>query len=253
MIEGITTGYEARFDFPVQPQGPRAAYLLASLPRAGSTWLSHQLWASGCLGAPLEYLNFEPGGPYGHAAEQPDEQARLWRQALATRTSPNGVFGLKSFPGQLHHVQQSNPALVAQAVRFLLGPGSACKVVELRRRNRQAHAVSYARALLSGVWRAEQEQQGRGEPAFSAEAVDRAGRMLDQQHDGWQAMYRDLGITPLVMWFEDALSDPAGAVQQVADYLGIALDPAARVDVPGITQQAQEGARDWVRRLGEAS
>lgn len=111
MIEGITTGYEPAFDFPAQPQGPRLAYLLAAVPRAGSTWLSHQLWASGCLGAPLEYLNFKPGGLYGHAADLPHEQARLWRHALATRTSPNGVFGLKSFPGQLHHVQQFNPAL----------------------------------------------------------------------------------------------------------------------------------------------
>lgn len=251
MIEAITTGYEAQFDFPVQPQGPRQTYLLASLPRAGSTWLSHQLWASGCLGAPLEYLNFEPGGPYGHAAELPEEQAQLWRQALATRTSPNGVFGLKSFPGQLHHVQQGNPALVAQAVRLLLGPGSSRKVVELRRRDRQAHTVSYARALLSGVWRAEQEQQGRVEPEFSAEAMNRAGQMLDQQDQGWQAMYRDLGITPLVLWFEDALADAEGAVQQVADYLDVQLNPAARVAVPSITQQAQEGAQDWVRRLAE--
>lgn len=251
MIEGITTGYEAQFDFAVQPQGPRLTYLLASLPRAGSTWLSHQLWASGCLGAPLEYLNFEPGGPYGHAAEMADEQARLWRHVLASRTSPNGVFGLKCFPGQLHHIQLSNPALVAQAVRFLLGPQSSRKVVELRRRDRQAHAVSYARALLSGVWRAEQERHGREEPAFSAEAVDRAGRMLDQQDAGWQAMYRDLDIVPLVLWFEDALADAEGTVQQVADHLGVPLNPAAQVAVPAITQQAQEGARDWVRRLAE--
>lgn len=251
MIAGITTGYEAQFDFPVQPQGPRLTYLLASLPRAGSTWFSHQLWASGCLGAPLEYLNVEPGGPYGYAAELPDEQMRLWHQALTTRTSPNGVFGLKSFPGQLHHVQQGNPALVAQAVRLLLGPGSARRVVELRRRDRQAHAVSYARALLSGVWRAEQERQGREEPAFSAEAVDRAGRMLDQQDAGWQAMYRDLGIAPLALWFEDALADAEGAVEQVAGYLGVRIDPASRVAVPAISQQAQDGARYWVRKLGE--
>lgn len=249
MIEGIITGYEQQFDFPVRTGGPRLNYLLASLPRAGSTWLSHRLWASGCLGAPLEYLNFEPGGPYGHAAEVPVEQARLWSQALATRTSPNGVFGLKAFPGQLHHVQQANPALVAEAMRALLGPATARKVVELRRRNRQAHAVSYARALLSGVWRAEQERQGREEPEFSALAVERAGAMLDQQDAGWQAMYRDLGISPLVLWFEDALADPDGAVREVADYLGVSLNPAARVVVPPIIQQAQEGAQDWVRQL----
>lgn len=250
MIEGIVTGYEANFDFPTWAGLPRLPWLLASLPRAGSTWLSHELWASGCLGAPLEYLNFEPGGPWGHASDRPEEQARLWRQALASRTSPNGVFGIKAFPGQLQHVQQGNPALVAQAMRLLVGPAAPRKVVELRRRDRQAHAVSYARALLSGVWRAEQERDGRDEPAFSALAVQRAGAMLDQQQAGWQAMYADLGVVPLVLWFEDALADPAGAALQVADHLGVRLDPAARVAVPPIRQQAQEGARAWLGQLG---
>lgn len=250
MIEGFPTGYEAEFDFPGRAGPPRLPWLFASLPRAGSTWFSHELWASGCMGAPLEYLNFEPGGPWGHASDNPAEQVRLWRQALASRTSPNGVFGLKAFPGQLHHVQQGNPALVAEVMRLLLGPASPRKVVELRRRDRQAHAVSYARALLSGVWRAEQEREGREEPEFSSLAVERATAMLDQQQAGWQAMYADLGVVPLVLWFEDALADPAGALAQVADHLGVRLDPAARVVVPPIRRQAQEGARNWLGRLG---
>lgn len=250
MIEGITTGYEAKFDFPVRQGPPRLPWLLASLPRAGSTWFSHELWACGCLGAPLEYLNFEPGGPFGHAAGRPAEQLDLWHRALATRTSPNGVFGLKAFPGQLHEVQQGNPPLVAEAMRQLVGPASPRKVVELRRRDRKAHAVSYARALLSGIWRAEQERAGSTGPEFSALAVERAGAMLDQQQAGWQAMYADLGVVPLVLWFEDALADPVGAVQQVAGYLGVTLEPAARVAVPPIRQQAQEGARAWLGQLG---
>ena len=89
----------------------------------------------------------------------------------------------------------------------------------------------------------------RDEPEFSALALERAGLMLEQQQAGWQAMYADLGVVPLVLWFEDALSDPAGAVAQVADHLGVTLDPAARVAVPAIRQQAQEGARAWLGRL----
>ena len=135
-------------------------------------------------------------------------------------------------------------------MRLLLGPAAPRKVVELRRRDRQAHAVSYARALLSGVWRAEQEREGREEPEFSSLAVERAMAMLDQQQAGWQAMYADLGVVPLLLWFEDALADPAGALAQVADHLGTRLDPAARVAVPPIRRQAQDGARDWLGRLG---
>lgn len=251
MIEGITTGYEPAFDFPAQPQGPRLAYLLAAVPRAGSTWLSHQLWASGCLGAPLEYLNFKPGGLYGHAADLPHEQARLWRHALATRTSPNGVFGLKSFPGQLHHVQQFNPALWRRRC-------ASCSAQVLPERwwncaaatGRRTRCPMPARCSAAFGAPSRNGREGRNPPSRPRQWAGR-GRMLDQQHEGWQAMNRDLDIVPLVLWFEDALADPAGAVVLVADYLGVPLDLAARVEVPAIMQQAQEGALDWVRRLGE--
>ena len=68
MLHGIETGYEERYDFPERDGPPDRVYVLASLPRSGSTYLSHVLWESGCLGAPLEYLNFLPGGHYGFAA-----------------------------------------------------------------------------------------------------------------------------------------------------------------------------------------
>ena len=248
MIAGITTGYEAEFDFPMRDAPPAVTYLLASVPRSGSTWFSHVLWASGCLGAPLEYCNFEPLGPYGFAHDDPAAQFSLWRGALARRTSPNGVFGLKTFPAQLHHVQQFNPALVDEVVRFMVGPRASRKVVQLRRRDRDAHAISYARALLSGVWRQEQERAGAEEPSYSAIAVERAARMIDQQEQAWADMYRDLGIRPLLLWFEDAIADPPAAVACVADYLGVALDPAAAVDVPQIRQQSRTGARQWAEQ-----
>src|SRR5216110_813568 len=101
MLSHIETGYEGKFDFAARQQPPDLAYLLASVPRAGSTYVSHLLWRSGCLGAPLEYLNFLGEGPYGFAHGLAEKQTALWRSALHTRTSPNGVFGVKSFPLQL--------------------------------------------------------------------------------------------------------------------------------------------------------
>src|SRR3954452_13784534 len=74
MLDHIDTGYEGKFDFAPRVAGPERAYLLASLPRAGSTHFSHVLWRTGCLGALLEYLNFQPAGPYGFAAASADLQ-----------------------------------------------------------------------------------------------------------------------------------------------------------------------------------
>ncbi len=248
MIDPPVTGYEAEFDFPPHPKAPERPYLLASVPRTGSTYFSHLLWATGCLGAPLEYLNFEPAGPYGFANESPSRQLDLWQDVRRRRTSPNGVFGLKAFPLQLQVVHEQNPALVAQVMRTLFPSKSEAKVVELRRRDRTAHAVSYGRALLSGIWRSEQETQGRAEPDYSREAMDRAEQLIAQQEGAWQAMYADLRVEPLVLWYEDVLADPRTAIDAVARHLGVAIDPAAAVRVPTIERQPQAGARAWIER-----
>ena len=188
----MDTGYEAKFDFPARAAAPERPYLLATVPRSGSTYLSHVLWRTGCLGAPLEYLNFDPAGPYGHASASP----------------------------------------VAQ------------------RRDRTAHAISYARAILSGVWRQEQEHAGLAEPDYSALAIERASRMIDEQEAAWQAMFADLTLTPLTLWYEDVVADPGAAAAEVADHLGVPLEPGREVGIPEIARQSQDGARAWASKHG---
>lgn len=248
MKDGVVTGYEAEFDFPERERPPECPWLFASVPRSGSTYVSHLLWATGCLGAPLEYLNFEPSGPYGFASESPAAQGEIWRAVLAQRTSPNGVFGLKAFPLQLEGVHQANPALVAQVMRTLFPRGGQARVVQLHRRDRTAHTISYARALLSGIWRKEQEPEDRPEPEYSANAMAHAARLIEQQETTWREMFRDLRVEPLRLWYEDVLADPDATAGAVADYLGVRLDPQAAIAVPAIGRQSQAGARAWAER-----
>jgi len=246
MLDAIETGYETKFDFPPRQWLPAQAYLLASVPRTGSTYLSHLLWRSGCLGAPLEYLNFEPAGPYGHADGSPTAQAELWGRALARRTSPNGVFGLKAFPIQLQVLQAGNPDLLTEVMRTTLPGQGRSRIVQLRRRDRTAHAISYARASLSGIWRSEQEGDERDEPEYSERSMQEASRILDQAEAAWESMYRDLDLKPLVLWYEDVRDDPGAAVTAVAAHLGVTLDEAAKIDVPEIKRQAQAGSQAWL-------
>ena len=247
-LKRVDTGYEAKFDFPPRDGAPERPYLLATVPRSGSTYFSHLLWRTGCLGAPLEYLNFDPDGPYGHAHTSPAEQHRLWQSALHHRTSPNGVFGLKGFPLQFEALQQDNPALLGQVMRQILPSREASRIVYLRRRDRTAHAISYARAILSGVWRKEQEGAGRAELEYSAIAVERAARMIEEQEESWAAMFADLRITPLTIWYEDVVAEAEAAVAAVADYCDVRLDPSAVVEIPSIARQSQQGASVWAAK-----
>jgi LPS sulfotransferase NodH len=253
MLGNIETGYEGKFDFPQRTDGPERTYLLASLPRAGSTHFSHLLWKTGGLGAPLEYLNFQPGGPYGFAAQSPEMQRQLWRSVLRRRCSPNGVFGLKVFSMQLDVLQHANSILLDDVLATMLPHKGPRSVIYLRRRDRAAQAVSYARASLSGVWRKEQESADSPPADYSDEALEAAERGIAFQESVWERMFNDLGLEPLTLWHEDVLADPDPAAQQVADYLGIALDPRAAIDVPEIEKQSEGDSADWLVRFKSRS
>jgi LPS sulfotransferase NodH len=247
MLEGIETGYEERYDFPYRADPPEHAYLLATVPRTGSSFVSHLLWQSGCLGAPLEYLNFVPTGPARFAVDDPEQQAALWRSMLHVRTSPNGVFGLKCFPAQLRTLQKFNPPLFFEVMNLLFrGPGA--RVVRLRRRDGLAHAISYARALTSGVWRKEQEQPSAGGVAYADGAIDRARQMLDEQEAEWDALFAELGIAALELWYEDIIGEPEAAVCAVASHIGVELDPAAALSIYQVERQSQKDALRWRER-----
>ena len=243
------TGYEGKFDLPHRDDAPAITYMLATVPRTGSSWFSHLLWETGCLGAPLEYLNFE-AGPYVFANGAPPLQEQLWRSVQRRRTTPNGVFGFKAFPMQLEALQEVNPGLLKTVMAAVMA-GAPPRIVYLQRRDRVAHAVSYARATLSGVWRAEQEAGQSAQPEYSQDDLVGAERMIDLHQGAWEAMFRDLRLTPLRLWYEDVVADPAGAVGQVATYLGVMLDPAAAIDVPKVRKQDETHALRWAEKWAE--
>ena len=252
MLHGIETGYEGKFDFPSRAAPPERSYMLASVPRTGSTYLSHLLWRTGCLGAPLEYLNFDPAGPYFFAATSAENQSWLWESVVRRRTSPNGIFGVKCFPAQLQALQDGNPQLLQQVMSLLTGDGAGAKVVLLERADRDAHAISYARATLSGVWRREQEASGNTTVEFSQLAVERARQALDAQENAWTQMLSELRIDPLVLAYEEVVADPGAAVRAVAGYVGATLDPAAAVDIPAVERQSEADSRAWAERYAAA-
>lgn len=245
MLEGIETGYEEKYDFPERQARPERVYVFASVPRTGSTYFSHLLWQSGCLGAPLDYLNFLPSGHYAFASGAPEKQIALWRSLLHRRTSPNGVFGLKCFPTQMQELQQANPALFMEVMSTIFPGDRKSYMVRLRRRDQLAHAISYARAALSGVWREEQERLQGAKFEFSAEAVDRARELLTNEELAWDRLITMAGIAPLTVWYEDVLVEPKEAVSKVATFLGVSLDPQARVQIPEVRKQSEEDPMLW--------
>jgi LPS sulfotransferase NodH len=133
----------------------------------------------------------------------------------------------------------------------ILPKGRERKILYLRRRDRAAHIVSYARALTSGVWRKEQEGALAAAPEYSDEAVATAERFIDLQESIWERMFADLQVQPLRLFYEDVVAGPDEIVRRCADFIGVDLDPAAAVAVPEIRKQSESDAVLWAARLAE--
>jgi LPS sulfotransferase NodH len=251
-LEGIETGYEERYDFPYRSDPPAQPYMIATVPRSGSSYFSHLLWRTGCLGAPLEYLNFLPTGPARLAISDPEQQTALWRSMLHLRTSPNGVFGVKCFSLQLRELQQRNPVLLREVFATMLPRGLTTRVVVLKRRDRVAHAISYARSALSGIWRKEQEAAGGATVDYSPESVEQARAYIEEQEADWDLLLKELSIEPLTMWYEDVVKEADEAVSRVADFIGVTLESSAPIAIPMVEKQAEEDSRRWRERYASS-
>ena len=86
--------FDTTYDFPRVNSKP-AVYLIASTPRSGSHYISHLLFATKYLGAPLEYLSAANFRRWSQIAGSEDP-ARVLEEIMARRTSPNGWFGVQT-------------------------------------------------------------------------------------------------------------------------------------------------------------
>lgn len=152
---------------------------------------------------------------------------------------------------QLDQLQRSNEPLLADVLATMLPRERQRRIVYLRRRDRVAQVVSYARASLSGVWHKTQERADAAPIEYSQEALESAERGIAFQEKVWAKMFADLRIDPLELWHEDVLAAPEAAAKSVADYLGVRLDPAARIDIPAIEKQSEGDAGLWIRKYNE--
>jgi LPS sulfotransferase NodH len=122
------------------------------------------------------------------------------------------------------------------------------RVIHLRRRDRVAHAVSYARASMSGIWRKEQENSAARPIEYSIEALEAAERGIEFQEAVWEQMFGELGLEALTIWHEDVVSDGDAVVRAVADYLGVTIDPGSGVEVPPVEKQSEGDSLAWAER-----
>lgn len=233
-------GTTAAHDFPT-PTQPTMFYFVASTPRSGSTFLCHELWATGVMGAPSEYFNYQGTMLRMTARLRPGNLFEYVERLFAVRTSPNGVFGFKA------HWDQFRIVVNGGLLRFF--PALRCIYVE--RADKVAQAVSYVRAEQTGQWVS--WRPARGVPAYDHAGIGSALRRIEQEAARWQAMFARHGIEPMRISYEALATDRRAVTDEILRRFGLARDPSLRIELRRMERQSDAMNREWIERFHRES
>jgi LPS sulfotransferase NodH len=250
-------------------RGPSASCVICTTPRSGSWLLADQLLRTGIAGRPEEYFRpdwyerFASTGEvrYHHMKSHrrfvrvPAKDTRSFaafmdgvREAAATE---NGVLAVKIHWQQLERVLPSLRAHSGARARtdaeVLESWFPNARYVFLRRADKLRQAISYHRALRSGVWWSRGDRKTHRLSEHDLGEIERLRRELVEQEEQWSRFFRESGRTPLEIVYEDLARRPRAATRSVLRFLG--LDPACapRLPKPRLKRQADGLTRELVR------
>jgi LPS sulfotransferase NodH len=196
-------------------------YVIAATPRTGSTMLCDLLRRNG-LGAPREHLNPDAvasGFARALACRIPAEE---FLDTARRRDTRNGWFGTKVMPHWL-------PAAMAacepprrsksQVLRYLFPDAH---YILLRRRSIVAAAVSTTLAEKTGNW----QEPGPADVAVRPQDIHDNLVWLRECEAEWDGITADLGVRPLLVYYENLVSSPGDALAEILGHLGAARDEA---------------------------
>jgi LPS sulfotransferase NodH len=221
----------------------RDRYVIAAIPRTGSTLLAAALWGTGLAGAPGEYLNplqrrhFEKRwGPMPLAVYV----ERLERH----RTSANGVFGIK-----IHH--HHHLRWVKRLGLDLTSLVRGAKYVATWRVDRVAQAVSLEIAHQTGRWSTAQPPTRR-RPVYDEASIRRRLRFIERSEHGWEQFFAESEISPMRLTYEKLVANLEASTRAALDFLGVASAEPIDVSPPPLARQADEVNVAWVERFNSA-
>jgi len=231
--------------------------LVAATPRSGSWLLCEAMSDSGVLGSPQEWFRPDQVPTWAEDLSVPagaDFAASYLRAVGEAGSDGTGVFAAK--------LQWSHLKWLSQVVRLipsssgpLLDPDAIAehfpspRYVLLTRRDRARQAVSYLRALETGVWWELEDQPPLAPILLPSPDLQRLrwleGAIADDE-DRWRTYFRRYGIVALELYYEDVVADRALALARVADFVGVGLPGDFVLPPSRLRRQAGAQSERWL-------
>lgn len=230
--------YEPHFDFPRWDGSPRIQYMIATMPRSGSTHFCIECWKSGALGAPLEYPNLPMVNSMMKRFQCVDDIDAYWKKVKSLRTSPNGVFGYKMFMANYLVCGRSHPQLLQQI--------SPDRVVYLTRSDLLDQAISYSKAIKSNAWFSGINNSQVVE--YERAHITYCKQLLLSQQKFWEQLFSLTDAQVLRVSYEALLESPNETIEKVAKFVGTKIAAPGRLKIPGTQVQRDSTSSDWRNR-----
>jgi LPS sulfotransferase NodH len=205
---------------------PTASFLVCGTPRGGTSLLCGLLAGTGLAGRPEEYF-WRDDEPYWSERWGVSGFTDYLRAAIAQGTTPNGVFGAKVMFGYLPDLLGKLAALPGNqglGDRVLLERAffPNLRFVWIWREDVVAQAVSWSKAIQTGVWYQHDARRTAITPRFDFQQVHGLAQQAIADRDGWQRWFGAQRIEPFGVSYEALVADMAGTTRRVLAFLGIA-------------------------------
>jgi trehalose 2-sulfotransferase len=199
-------------------------YVICSEPRSGTNYFCELLAMTGLLGKPSEYFN-GPGLRERLDPDYPDNIEAQFDEILPRSRTPNGIYAMKMFSAEFDRVAATKWACRLPELRF----------VHFERLDYLGQAISEARAIQTGGYRSTHPSRPGAKAIYDSGLIQRQLEAAARGHARWRLFFARNAIAPLYLTYEGLMADPQGAVQSVADFMG--LDQRVKVE-PSATQVA---------------
>lgn len=247
---------------------PFRSYIICGTPRSGSTLLCGMLFNVGCGRADSYFgrrwmADFarDLGVAFDGDIDEPDFNRRYLEAVLAKGRAGSDIFGLRvmfdTIGDLASRLDRLFPGFDKLPQRFEHAFGRPLHI-HLSRRDKVSQAVSFHKAMKTGLWHraADGSELERWAPhqdaAYDADAIGALVAEFTAQDASWKSWFATHGIEPLTLEYEEFSANPRLGLRAVLAALGRDAGHADDSAVPTARLADEESAR-WVARYREDS
>lgn len=241
------------------------SYIICATPRSGSTLLCDLFTEAGIAGRPHSFFLEET---FSYWADKLGVSTEGWKTqkkfnlaylsaVKAWGANQTSIFGLRLMWESLNDLSARlgdfYPGYQNDSDRFETAFGKSL-YIHLSREDKVFQAVSRYKAECSGLWHkysdgAERQRVKQGkEPCYDFEAISKIVTTLEAHDSLWSTWFKEQGISPLRITYEDLSINPQAVLASALSALGLDCSVAEAIK-PKSGKMADSKSQAWVERF----